>query len=302
MSYKTLEELANHVRSRATSRRTVAVAEAADPHVLEAVRDAVKSGFVSPLLCGRRDAVRAGLAELGERPDDYEIIDADSPEESAFQAGMAIKEGRAQIIMKGLIPTNVLMKALFRAETGFRTGAHISHMNLVQIERYHKIFALCDAAVNTYPDLEQKRHILINAVNTLRRMGIDKPKVAVIASTESVNPKMPETVDAAALKEMNERGAIEGCVVEGPISYDLAMSAESALEKGYESPVAGDADLLVCPNITAANVLIKCLRYSAGAQTAGIVIGGSAPVVLTSRSAAALDKYWTMVLACSATL
>ncbi len=302
MPYTTLEALEAHVFAKAEKKRVVAVAEAAEEHALEAVRDARKAGLADAVLFGRAAKVAEKLAAIGENPADYQIVNADAPEESALMAGLAVREGRADFILKGLIPTGALLKGLFKEEAGFRTGRLISHMNIVQVATYPKLLALCDAAINIRPSLEQKRDILLNAVGALNRMGIANPKVAVIASAETVNEKMPETLDAAELKAMNQRGEISGCIVEGPISYDLAVCGEAAAIKGYAGPVAGDADLLVCPDIVSANVLIKCLRHSAGALTAGIVVGGRAPVVLNSRAASAADKYRTMVLAASATL
>ena len=300
MSYATFEQLESQVFKKAKKRR-VAVVEAADAHVLEAVRHAVEVGLVEPLLFGKRAEVEAKLAAMDLDITAWEIVDSPEPAISALQAGIAVKEGRADFILKGLIATGQLLKGLFKEETGFRTGRLISHMNIVQLRTYPKLLALCDAAINIAPTLEQKKDILQNAVDALTRMGITQPKVAVLASAETVNEKMPESVDAAALKRMNEQGEITGCLVEGPISYDLAVCKESAQTKGYDSPVAGDADLLVCPNIVTANVLIKCLRHSAEALTAGIVIGGRVPVVLNSRAASAEDKYRTMILAASAT-
>ena len=300
MTYPTFEQLESQVFKKAKKRR-VAVVEAADTHVLEAVRHAVEVGLVEPLLFGKRTEVEAKLAAMDLDITAWEIVDSPDPANSALQAGIAVKEGRADFILKGLIATGQLLKGLFKEETGFRTGRLISHMNIVQLRTYPKLLALCDAAINIAPTLEQKKDILQNAVDALTRMGITQPKVAVLASAETVNEKMPESVDAAALKRMNEQGEITGCLVEGPISYDLAVCKESAETKGYESPVAGDADLLVCPNIVTANVLIKCLRHSAEALTAGIVIGGRVPVVLNSRAASAEDKYRTMILAASAT-
>lgn len=300
MTYATFEQLESQVFKKAKKRR-VAVVEAADTHVLEAVRHAVEVGLVEPLLFGKRAEVEAKLAAMDLDITAWEIVDSPEPAMSALQAGIAVKEGRADFILKGLIATGQLLKGLFKEETGFRTGRLISHMNIVQLRTYPKLLALCDAAINIAPTLEQKKDILQNAVDALTRMGITQPKVAVLASAETVNEKMPESVDAAALKRMNEQGEITGCLVEGPISYDLAVCKESAETKGYESPVAGDADLLVCPNIVTANVLIKCLRHSAEALTAGIVIGGRVPVVLNSRAASAEDKYRTMILAASAT-
>ena len=300
MTYATFEQLESQVFKKAKKRR-VAVVEAADTHVLEAVRHAVEVGLVEPLLFGKRAEVEAKLAAMDLDITAWEIVDSPEPAISALQAGIAVKEGRADFILKGLIATGQLLKGLFKEETGFRTGRLISHMNIVQLRTYPKLLALCDAAINIAPTLEQKKDILQNAVDALTRMGITQPKVAVLASAETVNEKMPESVDAAALKRMNQQGEITGCMVEGPISYDLAVCKESAETKGYDSPVAGDADLLVCPNIVTANVLIKCLRHSAEALTAGIVIGGRVPVVLNSRAASAEDKYRTMILAASAT-
>ncbi len=299
MTYATFEQLESQVFKKAKKRR-VAVVEAADTHVLEAVRHAVEVGLVEPLLFGKRAEVEAKLAAMDLDITAWEIVDSPEPGISALQAGIAVKEGRADFILKGLIATGQLLKGLFKEETGFRTGRLISHMNIVQLRTYPKLLALCDAAINIAPTLEQKKDILQNAVDALTRMGITLPKVAVLASAETVNEKMPESVDAAALKRMNEQGEITGCLVEGPISYDLAVCKESAETKGYESPVAGDADLLVCPNIVTANVLIKCLRHTANALTAGIVVGGRVPVVLNSRAASAEDKFRTMVLAASA--
>lgn len=300
MVYASFDELEATVMKKARKSR-VAVVEAADGHVLEAVRHAADAGLVVPLLFGNRKSIVDNLERLGLAGNAYEIVETEGPVESAIQAGIAVKEGRADFLLKGLIQTGVLLKGLFREETGFRTGRLISHMNIVQVASYPKLLALCDAAINIAPDLEQKRVIIQNSVDALTRMGIDTPKVAVLASSESVSEKMPETLDAAKLKEMNENGLITNCVVDGPISFDLAVCPESAATKGYSSPVAGNADLLVCPGIVTANVLIKCLRHMANALTAGIVVGGRVPVVLNSRAASAEDKFRTMILAASAT-
>ncbi len=302
MTYKSLKELESQVFKKATKKRVVAVAEAGDSHVLEAVREAVNIGLVDALLYGKKAKVREKLQALGENPADYELIDSASPEQSALMAGIATKEGRADFILKGLIQTGTLLKNLFREEAGFRTGRLISHMNIMELSSYPKLLALTDAAVNLTPGLAQKKDILLNAVDTLARMGIDNPKVAVLSSAETVNEKLPDSVDAAALKAMNQSGEISGCIVEGPISYDLAICQEAAATKGYDSPVAGQADLLLCPNIITGNTLLKALRHSAGALTAGLVVGGRVPVVLTSRASSAADKYRTMVMAASATM
>ena len=204
--------------------------------------------------------------------------------------------------MKGLIQTGDLLRILLSSEGGLRTGNLMSHLSIVQIPNYHKLIGLTDVAVNISPDLSQKKAIVENAVVTMTRMGFEPPKVAILASSEQVNPKMQDSVDAGELKKMNLEGILSGCIIEGPLSYDLAISRESAEIKGFESPVCGEVDLMVVPNMTAGNILLKALRYSAGAGSAGIVIGGKVPIVLTSRAVETQDTFLPLALAASATL
>jgi phosphate butyryltransferase len=301
MKYTTLSKLAVRVLEEKESRpKVVAVAAADDLHTLEAVLCAARDGIAVPLLTGDRAGIREKLTQLDQKPEDYEIIDAGSPEDAAFQAALAVKEGRANFLMKGLIPTGPMLKVFFREETGFRIGRPISHISLAQTPSYHKLLCISDSAINIRPTLEVKRAMIENAVSALRSMGFDRPKVAVLTSTELINPKMPETQDAQVLKDMNQQGLITDCLVEGPISFDLAVSKEAAEIKGLSSPVYGDADLLITPDIASGNILLKSLRYCAGASTAGIVVGGRAPLVLTSRAVAPMDKYWPIVLAAAA--
>ncbi len=299
MIFETMDALEAHVRARGGKKCMAAVVEAAEDHVLEAVIEAAQRGLIDTRLYGRVDEIVARLQALGANPDEFTFVACQTAEESAVQAGIASGKNEVDIIVKGLIPTGTLLKNLFKEETGFRvSGKLISHINIVQIAHYHKLLALCDSAINTHPTLEQKREIMANAIATLQNMGIEKPKVALIAATESVSEKMPETVHAATLKA--EYANDPTCIVDGPLSYDLATNKEAADIKGYSSPVAGDADLLVCPDIVSANILIKCLRYAAKALTTGLVVGGKVPIVLNSRAASSADKYRTMVLAASA--
>lgn len=302
MSYHTLEQLAEKVRNSGAPTRTVAVINATESHVLEAVRDAAHDGLIRPILFGDEAVIREQLTAIGQAPADYEIEHADSPADAAIKASQAVAAGRADFLMKGNIPTGNMLKALFSHEAQFRTGNHISHLSIIELPDHPKLFGLTDAAINIAPTLEQKKSIVINAVTTMKRMGFQTPKVALLASTEVPNPKMMATMDAADLKLMAARGELGDCIVEGPISYDLAMHPESAQIKKFDSPIQGDADLLVCPDIVSANILIKALRYAGHSRSAGIVIGGRAPIVLTSRAAATQDKYWPLVLAASATL
>jgi phosphate butyryltransferase len=300
MIYRNFDQLVEHVRAGQSGKKTVAVMAAEDSHTLEAVCQAARSGAVEPLLIGNEAVMRRELQALGENPADYALVPADTHEEIVTRAAGLVNEGRAHFLMKGLIQTGEMMKYLLGDKCHFRTGQPMSHLALIHIPNYHKLVGLTDSALNIQPSLEQKKSILTNAVKAMRRMDFDTPKVAVLAAVEQVNQKMPETQDAAALKAMNAAGEIPDCVVEGPISYDLAISRESAELKGYASPVSGDVDLFVAPNIAAANILIKALRYSATAGSAGFVVGGKVPLVLTSRAAEAGAKYLPILLAAAA--
>ncbi|MBP2651655.1 MAG: phosphate butyryltransferase [Firmicutes bacterium] len=202
--------------------------------------------------------------------------------------------------MKGKIQTADLLKAVVNKEKGLRTGSVMSHVVLHEIPTYHKLLVITDGGMMMYPNLAEKKQIIENAVNSLLSLGYDKPKVAVLAAVENVNPKMPEAVDAGLLKEMNQKGEIKNCIVEGPISYDLAMSKDAAKIKGYESPVTEDADILMVPNITVGNIMGKALVYSAGAKIAGFIVGAKVPIVLTSRGSSAEEKYLSLVLSAAA--
>ena len=302
MTYTSLEQLTGQVRASGRRPRRVCVINATQGHVLEAVRDARRDGLVTPILFGDRDQVREHLGRLGMEPDEYEVRHARSPQEAAAGAGRLLADGGADFLMKGDIPTGTMLKALFDKATGFRTGNLISHLSIIELPGHPKLFGLTDAAINIDPDLKQKKGIIANAVAAMKAMGFDTPKVAALASTESPNPKMRTAMDALELKKAGAAGELGDCVMEGPISYDLAMSPEAARVKQFDSPIQGDADLLFCPDVVSANILIKALRYAGHSRSAGIVVGGRGPIVLTSRSAAATDYYWPLMLAASATL
>jgi phosphate butyryltransferase len=300
MIYRNFDQLIERVYAGNGGKKTVAVMAPEDSHTLEAVCQAAKGGVVEPLLIGNESTIRRQLEAMNENPADYVLVPANDTEDVVVKATRFVNQGRAHFLMKGLLQTGDMMKHLLGDKCGFRTNTQMSHLGLVHIPNYHKLVGLTDSALNISPGLEQKKAIVTNAVNAMLRMGFDAPKVAVLAAVEQVNPRMPETADAAALKVMNARGEIRDCLIEGPISYDLAISRESAELKGYESPVCGDVDLFVAPNITAANILIKALRYSARASSAGIVVGGKVPLVLTSRAAESGSKYLPILLAAAA--
>ena len=299
MVYKNFDELIAHVKKNGIV-KTVAVVRAEDEHSMEAVSKVKADGLVKAVYVGNRDAIKEVASKLGVAVDDSEIYDAQTPEEAAALGVQLVNEGKADFLMKGKLETSQLLKAVVNKEHGLGKGGVMSHFAIQTVPRYHKLLVTTDGGMLPYPTLEQKKCIIENAVDALRAMGYDKPKVGVLACVEKVNPKMPETIEAAALKELNEKGEIKDCIVEGPISLDLALVKEKAAIKGYQSEVAGDADILVVPNIHAGNILGKSLVEMAGATMAGLILGAKCPIVLTSRGSSAEEKYLSLVLASAA--
>jgi phosphate butyryltransferase len=299
MEFKNFDELIKKVQ-KFDSKKKVAVVAAQDEHTLEAVFRARKDNIVEPVLIGDRQKIKKVLEHINEQLSEELIIHVEDDASAAEKAVQLINEGKADFIMKGKIQTADLLRAVVNREKGLRTGNVMSHVALHELPSYHKLLAVTDGGMMMYPNFEEKKQIIENAVNTFLALGYECPKVAVLAAVETVNPKMPEAVEADALKKMNQKGEIKNCVVEGPISYDLTMSRESAAIKGFISPVTGDADILIVPNITAGNILGKSLVYSGGAKMAGFIVGAKVPVVLTSRGSSAEEKYLSLALSASA--
>jgi phosphotransacetylase len=281
---------------QAQQKKRIGVIAAQDEHTLDAVVLAAKDGLVEPVLLGRKSEIAVLLEHLNNKPGDFEIIDIEEPEECAKSAALLVRSGQLDCLIKGKIETGAMMKALVNKEYGIRDSETMSHISFYESPFYHKLFASTDGALLTYPTLEQKKGEIDNAVKAFHRLGVPEPKVAVLAAVDSVNPKMKESVEAAELKAMWQEGKITGCIVEGPISYDLALSKEAAEIKGYQSPVAGDADILVLPDIMSGNLLLKALSVTGDAKFAGTVIGARVPIVITSRSMPMRDKYLSIVL------
>lgn len=299
MKINCFEDLAREAR-KMTKKTIIAVVEAQDEHTLESVIKAAKDEIMVPVLIGSAGKLKELLVHFGVDPAALNIVDSAGAEESLQKAVSLIHAGKATAIMKGKLETGQFMKAIVSKENGLLTGGKLSLVGLYETPKYHKVFALSDMGLNTYPDLEGKKIIIMNAVKLLHAIGYVNPKVAVLSSVEKLNPKMPDAVDGDALKQMNANGEITGCIVEGPISFDLATSSDAARIKGYDSPVAGDADLLIVPDICAGNILAKCLTGFGDALTVGTVLGAKVPIILTSRSAEASDKYYSIALAACA--
>lgn len=301
MVIKNFDELIRKVANY-KEKKKVAVVAAHDEHTLEAVFKAKEDGVVEPILIGRKDKIKEILDKHNFTLSDEFIIDIEDESQAAYKAVELVNENKANSIMKGKIQTADLLKAVVDKERGIRTGRLMTHFAVLEVPTYHKLLAITDGGMVMYPTLEQKKGIIQNAVDVLLSLGYEKPKVAVLAAVEKVNPKMPETVDAAELKKMAESGEITNCIVEGPISYDIAMNRESAEIKGFDSPVVEDVDILIPPNIATGNILAKALIYSGNAKMAGIIVGAKVPIILTSRGSSSEEKYLSIVLATAANM
>ena len=265
-------------------RKRISVAMAEDAGLISAIEDARKAGLVEATLVGDAARVKACIAQAGAKESDYTIIDEKSEAKCGIVAVAEVSSKRADIYMKGQLHTNHFLRGMLNKEVGLRSGKVISHCYFHAIEGYGRILFISDAAFNTYPDLNQKADILQNTVNFARALGVECPKVACLAAVEVVNADMPCTLDAAALVMMNQRGQIVNCVVDGPLGFDNAISEEAAKIKKITSPVAGKADILLVPHIDAGNMLAKALIYFSKNETAGLIIGAAAPIILTSRA------------------
>lgn len=299
MIYQNFDQLVANVRQKARPAR-MAVAAAGDEHTLEAALQALAEGVAIPVLAGDKAKIRKILDAMGRELPEGNIYDAPDPAQAARLAVRLIHDGRADFLMKGKLDTAVLLKAVVDKEHGLGGSGVMSHFTLFEVPTYHKLLAPVDGGMVTYPSLEQKKAIIANTVSVLRSLGYTCPKVGVLACVEKVNPKMPETIEAQALAEMNRCGDIPHCIVDGPISYDCAVDAQIAQTKGYESPVAGDVDILLAPNIHAGNVMGKMLLCTCHAKMAGFVAGASCPIVLTSRGSSAEEKFLSIVLSSAA--
>ncbi len=279
--------------------KTIAVAAAEDEPVLQAVSNAMKLGICKAILVGDQKKIEDIASKLQINLNNFTIIEENDPKIAVKKAVEQVRNGNAQILMKGLVGTADYLRAILDKENGLRSEKLLSHIGFFESPNYHKLIALTDVAQNIAPTFDEKIAILNNAVDMFHRLGIEKPKVAVLAAVETVNPKMPATLDAALLTMMNKRKQIKGCIIDGPLAFDNAVSKEAAEHKGIESEVAGDSDLLFVPNIEVGNVLYKSLTYFGKATVAAIILGAKVPIVLTSRADSEKSKLMSIALAAS---
>ncbi|MCU6760953.1 Phosphate acetyltransferase [uncultured Roseburia sp.] len=296
MVLKNFDVLIEKVKSFPEPMRVI-VAAAGDEHTLEAIAHAMGEGIVKPVLVGDKAKIDEILAKLNISVSEEDIYDVPDADEAAKKSVALIHEGKGDFIMKGKLETAQILKPVVNKETGLGTGRVMSHFVFDELPFYHKLLVTTDGGMMTYPTLEQKKQIIENTVDTLKALGYENPKIAVVAAVEKVNPKMPETVEADQLKQMNINGEIKDCVVEGPISLDIALDKEIADIKGFESPVAGDADVILVPNIQVGNILGKSITVIARGNMAGFIVGSKVPIVLTSRGSSAKEKFLSLVLA-----
>ncbi|PWC42593.1 phosphate acetyltransferase [Azospirillum sp. TSO22-1] len=272
-----------------------AVVHPCDATSLGGAIDAAKQGFITPILVGPAARIRAAAAEAGLDVAGCEIVDAPHSHAAAAAAVELVRQGRAQLLMKGSLHSDELLHAVAKREAGLRTERRISHVFIMDVPTYPKPLFITDAAVNIAPTLEEKRDIIQNAIDLARALGIGQPKVAVLSAVETINPKIPSTVEAGALCKMADRGQISGGLLDGPLALDNAISPDAVRIKGIVSPVAGQADILVVPDLEAGNMLAKNLTFLANADAAGIVLGARVPIVLTSRA----DSVMTRMASCA---
>lgn len=274
-----------------------AVVHPCDELSLSGAIEAMRKRLIVPLLIGPQHKIRAAAAQAGYALDGIELIDVPHSHAAAAQAVAMARGGKVQALMKGALHTDELMEAVVGAESGLRTERRISHVFALDVPTYPKPLLITDAAINIYPSLLDKRDIVQNAIDLAHALGIPQPKVAILSAVETVNPKITSTVEAAALCKMRERGQISGGVLDGPLAFDNAISRTAAAAKQLASPVAGDADILVVPDLESGNMLAKQLIYLAGADAAGIVLGARVPIMLTSRSDDLLARLASCALA-----
>jgi phosphate acetyltransferase len=262
---------------------------------LKGAVEAAEAGLILPTLIGDQAEIKTLAASLGVNIAAYPILDADSERKAADLAVSMCRSGAFQALMKGSLHTDEMMKAAMRPDTGLRTARRFSHVFILDTPAYPRTLLITDAAINITPDLEDKVHIVQNAIDLAHALGIPLPKVALLSAIETVNPKIQSTLDAASLCKMAERGQITGGILDGPLAFDTAVSARAAAIKGLVSPVAGNADILVVPDLESGNMLAKQLEYLGGAQLAGIVLGARVPAILTSRA----DSAETRLTSCA---
>ncbi len=295
MEYKSLSDFKNRIGQM--EKRKIIVAAAEDAEVIITVKTVVEQGIAEAILVGDKAKIEGLMIDIGFKK--AEIIDASDPVEAALEAAYLVQQGRGDVLMKGLVNSSDFLKAVLDHEKGLKAGKTLSHLAVFEVPSYHKLQFHSDGGMNMYPDLMAKKAIIDNSLEALKKIGIEIPKVAILTANEAVNPKMTSTVDAAELVDMSKRGELLQCIMEGPISLDVALSKEAAFHKGIKSEISGETDVFIVPNIDAGNMIGKTLIYCANAKMAGIILGAKSPIVMTSRAENSEGKLNSIILACA---
>lgn len=295
MALKHLSEFKNFLGDKRSIKLVLAAAQ--DQNSLSAVMKAAADGLIEPILVGDKEEILKIAEECSFDLSEIRMVHEPDTDQSVEIAVKMVRSGQADVIMKGKVGTSNLLKAVLNKEWGLRSGSLLSHIAFFEVPAYHKIIAVTDVAMNIEPKLQEKIAIINNSVKCLNKLGYDLPKVAILGAVEKVTENMRATLDAALLSKMNQRGQIENCIIDGPLAFDNAISLESAVHKGIKSDIAGDTDLLIMPDLEVGNVLYKSLVFFANAKVAAVILGATAPIVLTSRSDSDEAKYDSIVLA-----
>lgn len=293
--FKKLNEIEKIAKGKTTQK--IVVAAAGDEDVLEALKNAQELGIITPVLVGDLARIKEIAANIGLDLSNVEMYDYPDKFEASDKAVQLIREGKGDILMKGMVSTGILLKAVLNKEEGLRKGDLLSHVALFETAYYHKLLGVTDAAMNVKPDLIEKIGIIKNALEVFHKLGHMKPKVAIVGSVETINPRMEATMHAATISMMNYRKQITGCIIDGPLAIDGAVSKRASELKHITSEVAGDVDLILAPNIDGANILYKSLNFLGGATAAAVIMGATVPIVLTSRGDTERSKYLSIALA-----
>ena len=292
---RTMQDIVKRAQLLEPKKMVVAVAD--DEHVLEAVEMARQEQIVDPILVGNAPRIMDLLMKLKINHEAYQVIDVKDPVEACETSVKEISKGKADILMKGMVDTSIILRAALDKEFGLRTPNRLSHVSVMEIPTYHKILLMSDGAMNIDPDVDIKQEIIENGVGVAHALGIKEPMVGCIAAIEKVNPKMQATLDAQELIFRNQNERIKGCIIGGPFAVDNAINKEAALHKGVKDPMAGDVDFLLMPQIESGNVFYKSMMFLANAKSASIIAGAKKPIVLTSRADSKESKFYSIALA-----
>jgi phosphate butyryltransferase len=291
---KSINELIEKAKKIDT--KTVVVACAADEHVLEAVELARKENIINGILVGNVELIKEILTKLNIETSNYSYVNILDKTEACLEAVKIVNTDKDFFLMKGLVDTSIILKAALNKEFGLRTNNRISHVSVIEVSTHPKLIFMSDGAMNIKPNLDEKRQIIENSIVIANALGLDTPKIGIIAAVEKVNPQMDATLDAVELIKMNKDNTLKGCIVGGPFAIDNAINKEAAIHKGVTDPIAGDVDILIMPQIESGNVFYKSLMFLGNAQSASVIAGAKKPIVLTSRADSTLSKFNSIAL------